>query len=295
MFSGVRLDRSVPAEATILSARIALKSAQRISEIAADIMALEWNAAEIASFVGYCNYVSASIHIALICSHDPSLAIPARANLIASLKLLKSMKMYWTNLERLVSKHLLLYHRNMSLILGQWIRVNVLYSAQISRQSTLAEGRHLDRATHLSELDMVAAEAREVGQLTEPLADSVLDYTLQRLKPSDTVQSPAMRPTDPQTLPGELSQLIEEDHSLSLSAPQARSSKTQPGPSATALAQQTHFGNDPQAPSHSDRMRTPGIALTDMTGLDWWEVGLGDIQEPVLPYEDLFNLDFDLP
>ena len=48
-------------------------------------------------------YVSASIHVAFLSSRDASLAVPARANLIASLKLLKSMKVYWTNLERLVS------------------------------------------------------------------------------------------------------------------------------------------------------------------------------------------------
>lgn len=101
-FSGIRLDKAIPKEATALSARIALKSAQKISELGADILALEWESAQIASFVGYCMYVSASIHIAFLSSRDASLATPARANLIASLKLLKSMKVYWTNLERLV-------------------------------------------------------------------------------------------------------------------------------------------------------------------------------------------------
>lgn len=102
-FSGINLDKAIPSEATALSARIALKSAQRISEVGADILALDWDPAQIASFVGYCMYVSASIHTAFLCSKDVSLAVPARADLIASLKLLKSMKMYWTNLERLVS------------------------------------------------------------------------------------------------------------------------------------------------------------------------------------------------
>lgn len=108
-FSGINLDKSIPPEATALSARIALKSAQRISELGADILALDWDPAQIASFVGYCLYVSASIHTAFLCSKDASLAVPARANLIASLKLLKSMKMYWTNLDRLVSVYGNLY------------------------------------------------------------------------------------------------------------------------------------------------------------------------------------------
>ena len=102
-FSGIYLDKAIPQEATAVSARIALKSAQRISELGADLLALDWDPSQIASFVGYCMYVSASIHIAFLCSRDTSLATPARSNLIASIKLLKSMKMYWTNLERLVS------------------------------------------------------------------------------------------------------------------------------------------------------------------------------------------------
>ena len=84
-FSGIQLDRNIPAEATALSARIALKSAQKISELASDILALDWDPAQIASFVGYCAYVSASVHIAFLCSKDASLAVPARSNLISNL------------------------------------------------------------------------------------------------------------------------------------------------------------------------------------------------------------------
>ena len=102
-FSGLHLNERLPSEATSLSARIALKSAQGISELGADLLALDWDPAQIAPFVGYCMYVSASIYITLLSSMDATLVALARANLTSNLKLLKSMKLYWTNLERLVS------------------------------------------------------------------------------------------------------------------------------------------------------------------------------------------------
>ena len=102
-FSGLHLQDKLPLEAIILSARIAFKSAQGISELGADILALDWDPGQIAPFVGYCMYVSASIHITHLFSRDASLAALARANLISNLKLLWSMKLYWTNLQRLVS------------------------------------------------------------------------------------------------------------------------------------------------------------------------------------------------
>ena len=102
-FSGLDLHERLPSEAASLSARIALKSAQEISEIGADVLALDWDAGQIAPFVGYCMYVSASIHVTLLGSRDATLAALARANLISNMKLLKSMKLYWANLQRLVS------------------------------------------------------------------------------------------------------------------------------------------------------------------------------------------------
>ena len=97
------MNERLPSEATSLNARIALNSAQKISELGADLLALDWDPAQIGCFVGYCMYVSASIHITLLCSKDITLAALARSNLVSNLKLLKSMKSYWIALERLVS------------------------------------------------------------------------------------------------------------------------------------------------------------------------------------------------
>ena len=101
-FSGLHPHERLPPEATCFGARIALKSAQEISELGTDLLALSWDPSQIAPFVGYCLYVSASIHITLLCSRDVTLMATARANLVSNLKLLKSMKSHWANLERLV-------------------------------------------------------------------------------------------------------------------------------------------------------------------------------------------------
>jgi hypothetical protein len=102
-FSGIAMNEPLPSEATSVSARIALNSAQKLSDLGADLLALDWDPCQIAPFVGYCMYVSASIHIALLGSKDVTLAALARANLTSNLRLLKAMKTYWIALERLVS------------------------------------------------------------------------------------------------------------------------------------------------------------------------------------------------
>ena len=102
-FCGLHLHENLPSEATGLSARIALKSALKISEMAADLLALDWDPAQIPSFVGYCLYVSGTILITLVHSRDSMLATLAAEHFSPTFKLLKLMKVYWINLERLVS------------------------------------------------------------------------------------------------------------------------------------------------------------------------------------------------
>lgn len=101
-FSGLRPAQSVPGHAISMSAHISLQTAQKVSEIATDIQTLEVDATEIASFAGYCVYVSATIHITFLTSPDITLATLARTNLASNLRLIRSMKPYWSNLERLV-------------------------------------------------------------------------------------------------------------------------------------------------------------------------------------------------
>ena len=119
-FSGLPLQSAMPLEAVRTSARIALESAKAISQLGADLLALQWNPARLAPFVGYCMYVAASIHVALIISRDDIMARNARLNLLTSLNLLEAMKPFWNNLQRLVSNilHYQNLHRQLTMEVG---------------------------------------------------------------------------------------------------------------------------------------------------------------------------------
>lgn len=108
-FGGLPSAGSIPSQAISMGAQISVQMAQKISELGIDVLALDVDPTEIASFVGYCLYGSASIHMTFSASSDPSLASSARANMMSNLKLVRSMKVYWSNLERLV-RTILLHH-----------------------------------------------------------------------------------------------------------------------------------------------------------------------------------------
>lgn len=91
-----------PVELTGVSAQVALRMAQRMSELASDLLALDWNPVQLPAFFGYCLYVSASIHIVFLSARDAALADSARSQLLCNLKLLRFMKPYWANLRQLV-------------------------------------------------------------------------------------------------------------------------------------------------------------------------------------------------
>lgn len=103
-FSGLAAQESISAEAVRTSAHTALNSAVAISQLAADILALEWDPVQLAPFVGYAMYVAASIHISMVFAHNPRLSHNARNGLTHSLRLLKLLKPYWKNLNRLVRR-----------------------------------------------------------------------------------------------------------------------------------------------------------------------------------------------
>lgn len=101
-FSGLCADNRISVEAINVSARVAHKHAQAISDLGGDLVALDWEFSRIAPFVGYCMYVSASIHIVFLFSQNSALAVLAKSRLVSNLKVLSALKWYWSNLERLV-------------------------------------------------------------------------------------------------------------------------------------------------------------------------------------------------
>lgn len=106
-FNGTALQDSTPAEAVQMSAQVTLKSAHAVSDLAADVLALDWDPASLAPFLGYTMYTAATVHLPFVASRDQRLREKARKHLTASLRLLKSMKPFWRNLEKLVSQEYL--------------------------------------------------------------------------------------------------------------------------------------------------------------------------------------------
>lgn len=132
-FSGVAFLEGVPIEAVRVSAEIALSSAQSLSQLSADLLALEWDPTQIAPFFGYCMYVSASIHMTVL-DKDTHLGGAARRNLMLSLKMLRAMKPYWKILERLVSRSVTqtMYVKRLSIPVGS--STDLVRSADVQGQ-----------------------------------------------------------------------------------------------------------------------------------------------------------------
>lgn len=103
-FSGTASQDSTPPEAVNMSAQVALKSAQAVSDLAADVLALDWDPASLAPFLGYTMYTAATVRLPFVASGNHRLREKARRHLIASLKLLKSMKPFWKGLDKLASQ-----------------------------------------------------------------------------------------------------------------------------------------------------------------------------------------------
>jgi hypothetical protein len=103
-FSGLPLPETVPVAFINVSARVALRSAQEISSLGADLLALDWDPTRIPGFVGYCMYVSASIQIAVLGCTDSPLKDCAWTSLVSNMKWLTSMQIYWLHLGKLVSR-----------------------------------------------------------------------------------------------------------------------------------------------------------------------------------------------
>ncbi|KEF52228.1 uncharacterized protein A1O9_11855 [Exophiala aquamarina CBS 119918] len=276
-FGGLRLPEAIPSEATSLSARIALTSAQKISELGADLLALDWHASQIPSFVGYCMYVSASIHITLLSSRDASLSAMARGNLINSLKVLVSVKMYWANLERL------------------WIRINMLYEAQLSRNRNTpgdARAAPYNYRSDLNDLDHIAHEARDTGALSEPLADSVLQYSLRQLRPGARFDRDIVQELEKETYPSDLTQLLE----YSVGAP-SQSSTVVPAMnperesmSTTSEAAAGTLGTMYHAAVSTDWIRGSFFPNEQGNPYDWLQLNPDGFLQPFFSYDDSFDV-----
>ena len=172
----------------------------------------------------------------------------------------------------------------------------MLYGAQMSRHRGVAATETVhsaDSQTHLSELDHLAIQTRHVGQLSEPLADSVLEYTLRRLKPGAHSDLGALHDLEVPNFPDSLTQLMDESPTFTL--PNATIPATSLNGNLFPSATNQGDGSDVPRVSASDAwQRTTPVAPVQYNGYDWWQFNLDNIQQPILPYDDMFNFDFSM-
>jgi hypothetical protein len=102
-FSGLHLPNSVVPEFIHVGAQRAIRSAQDLSSMGADLVALNWDPAQLPAFFGYAMYSAASIHIAMLGSADEGIKKSTKTALKTSLRWLRALKVHWSNLDKLVS------------------------------------------------------------------------------------------------------------------------------------------------------------------------------------------------
>jgi hypothetical protein len=281
-FSGITLETAVPGEAVRLSAHIALNSALAISQIAADLLALEWDAAQMAPFLGYATYVAASVFISLIFANDAKLKKSSRTGLAHSLRLLRQMKPYWSNLDKLVSPSKNLFYRLGEIILSgrQWARIHSLYEAQAKEALCTIDTTEPDGPS--DELDTLAGTKRDIQGLNEPLADSMLEYSLRRVRRTVSVndKSPTAKRFEAACRLDEVADMLEQQAQQSSTAENVNSVQL---PTCEPPMGQMSF--DAGATTGMNPQPFPAIdysGLMDLGGhgtMDWWQTDLSSMPQ----------------
>ena len=133
---------------------------------------------------------------------------------------------------------------------------------------------------------------RDTGQLSEPLADSVLEYTLRRLRPGAKADSGTVQALERTVYDEDLSQIIHEDQSLPKQSSTAPLVRMDGQWDYLARDQSNSAGiQNFYIPGPWDRMGASSMTALQNDDYGWWQLGLDSLQQPILPYEELFNLD----
>ena len=159
----------------------------------------------------------------------------------------------------------------------------MLYEAQVSKTRLAIRQENDETAgfqAYHDELDRLAGETRDAGQLLEPLADSVLDYTLRRLRPDVRADTRAGKELDETMRFGELSHML--SHPIA-------SSTSLVGQSASAGNESTVRTLPLEKAWEQAEKETPPLRPGE--SYDWWLFALPNTQQPISSYDELFNLD----
>lgn len=100
-FSGQDIPRKISPSLVNSSAQIVVDSATRISEIASDLVECDIDVARLSPFTGHCMYIAATVHLSFLSRSDEK-GVRAWHDIIAPLRVLKTMSPYWHVLQSLV-------------------------------------------------------------------------------------------------------------------------------------------------------------------------------------------------
>ena len=173
-----------------------------------------------------------------------------------------------------------------------------MYEAQLARYRASVDEPQVDSSNpraRVNELEQLAAEAPDTGQLSEPLADSVLQYTLRRLKPNSSA-GPTHPPADSKTLyPDELDQWMNEASYSGVTSQRAYEAAPTSFEDNSTSRMMDHDSSDiatraPTLPPYADWVNNPLLVLDQNPSFPDGLFDLdSDMQEPPLLYEDIFN------
>lgn len=127
----------------------------------------------------------------------------------------------------------------------------------------------------LKDLDQLASEVRDPGRFPEPLADSVLAYSLRRFRPIDKVQG-----TIPEVNHATLLQTLEmlggtgENFNMPNAAPPPNQNSVQTMSVAEVDGDQGENSGLPMASGPRNWMARPQIAAPQLSYWDWWDMNV---------------------
>lgn len=140
------------------------------------------------------------------------------------------------------------------------------------------------------------SEERDPGQLTEPLAESVLEYNL-RLRPTTN-------PNEQSCIPQELERVVQADQlaqfmDREFSPLQQNSTALRRAQGEPSIMMASSQGNNISTRlSHFavpwDQVQPPAPSFLQGSGDDWWQVNLDNLGPTMLPYSDLYDLNFNM-
>lgn len=170
----------------------------------------------------------------------------------------------------------------------------MLYEAQLSRYRTppgeAAAGSGSYRPEH-NDLDHIAHEARDTGALSEPLADSVLQYSLGQLKPNAKYKRGIVQALETEPYPNELAQLLggnSEGLQQSSSVPVVN-----PERDSLPVTFDEEASNAPvlYTASTSDWSRGVIFPMEQGNPYDWLQLNPNGFLQPFSSYDESFDLE----